>query len=107
MECALNCDMFKFTSCVLKRIGATLTGVKPAELINISCGDDHGRQWLYTEAVLKKFSEIDYVVIKEKKRKKQGGFMGTENLPLKRTTGLRGQKMSLKNCSKAVHFCLI
>ncbi|UNC93083.1 DUF3793 family protein [Candidatus Contubernalis alkaliaceticus] len=60
-----------YLTCLLGRIGATLAGVKPAELINVSSGDDAFGQWQHVKAAIKNFHDMDYIVIKVKKGRRQ------------------------------------
>ncbi len=64
----------------MEKVGATLAGVKPAELINVSLSGERKYQWEEGKKVLEAFDCFKVIEVQEKNFKKQVFFLHREAL---------------------------
>ncbi|PKM83683.1 MAG: DUF3793 domain-containing protein [Firmicutes bacterium HGW-Firmicutes-13] len=74
-----NCKEI-FICCLFDKIGATLVGAKPAELLNVSVEGPKKYNWEQCKKLLKEHKEIKIVEIRERRTKRQVLFYHRKSL---------------------------
>ncbi|UNC92975.1 DUF3793 family protein [Candidatus Contubernalis alkaliaceticus] len=64
----------------IEKVGATLAGVKPAELMNISMRGERKDQWEEGKKILEEYNCFKVIEVQEKKHKRQVFFLHLEAL---------------------------